>query len=64
MSIISARGAIVLYLWWLQAISKPFSLVCSTIFDRPAPRYPRPLGRGQGELFKNVYLLYREVPPL
>jgi hypothetical protein len=39
--------------------------------DRLAPRArsaavrqnPRPLGRGQGELYKNVYLPYREVPP-
>ncbi|MEE9403058.1 MAG: hypothetical protein V3V47_07670, partial [Desulfobacteria bacterium] len=32
-------------------------------FDRLAPRKPRPSGRGQGELYKNVYLPYREAPP-
>ena len=32
-------------------------------FDRLAPRKPRPLGRGQVELYKNVYLPYREAPP-
>ena len=32
-------------------------------FDRLAPRKPRPLGRGQGELYKNAYLPYREAPP-
>lgn len=26
----------------------------AALFDRPAPRKPRPLGRGQGELYKNV----------
>ncbi len=39
--------------------------------DRLAPRArsaavrqnARPLGRGQGELYKNVYLPYREAPP-
>ena len=31
--------------------------------DRLAPRKPRPLGRGQGELYKNGYLPYREAPP-
>ncbi|RLB82621.1 MAG: hypothetical protein DRH17_05090 [Deltaproteobacteria bacterium] len=31
--------------------------------DRLAPRKPRPLGRGQGELYKNVYFPYREAPP-
>ena len=31
--------------------------------DRLAPRKPRPLGRGQGELYKNAYLPYREAPP-
>jgi hypothetical protein len=31
--------------------------------DRPAPRKPRPEGRGQGELYKNGNLLYREAPP-
>ncbi len=31
--------------------------------DRFAPRKPRPLGRGQGELYKNVFLPYREAPP-
>ena len=33
------------------------------LFDRLAPRKPRPLGRGQGELYKNGYLPYREAPP-
>ncbi len=32
-------------------------------FDRLAPRKPRPSGRGQGELYKNIYLPYREAPP-
>jgi len=32
-------------------------------FDRLAPRKPRPLGRGQGELYKNACLPYREAPP-
>jgi hypothetical protein len=31
--------------------------------DRPAPRKPRPEGRGQGELYKNGNLPYREAPP-
>jgi len=31
--------------------------------DRPAPRKPRPVGRGQGEPYKMVYLPYREAPP-
>ena len=31
--------------------------------DRLAFRKSRPLGRGQGELYKNVYLPYREAPP-
>ncbi|RLB81984.1 MAG: hypothetical protein DRH17_07315 [Deltaproteobacteria bacterium] len=52
-----------LFVFWVEAVSKPFSLVCLAIFDRPASRYPRPLGRGQGELFQNVYLLYREALP-
>jgi hypothetical protein len=29
------------------------------VLDRLAPRKPRPLGRRQGELYKNVYLPYR-----
>jgi len=33
------------------------------LFDRLAPRKPRPSGRGQGELYKNIYLPYREAPP-
>ncbi len=33
------------------------------LFDRPAPRKPRPEGRGQGELYKNGNLPYREAPP-
>jgi hypothetical protein len=32
-------------------------------FDRPAPRKPCPEGRGQGELYKNGNLPYREAPP-
>jgi len=32
-------------------------------FDRPAPRKPRLEGRGQGELYKNVLIPYREAPP-
>ena len=31
--------------------------------DRLAPRKPRPLGRGQGELYKNVPLPFREASP-
>jgi CheY-like chemotaxis protein len=31
--------------------------------DRPAPRKPRPEGRGQGELYKNGNLPYRGAPP-
>jgi len=31
--------------------------------DRPAPRKPRPEGRGHGELYKNGNLPYREAPP-
>ena len=31
--------------------------------DRPAPRKPRPEGRGQGELYKNGNLPHREAPP-
>ncbi len=33
------------------------------LVDRLAPRKPRPSGRGQGELYRNVYLPYREAPP-
>jgi hypothetical protein len=33
------------------------------VIDRPAPRKPRPEGRGQGELYKNGNLPYREAPP-
>jgi hypothetical protein len=47
----------------LEAVSTPFSLVCLAIFDWSAPRNPRPLGRGQGELSKNVNLPYREATP-
>jgi uncharacterized protein YecE (DUF72 family) len=32
-------------------------------FDRPAPRKPRPKGRGQGELYKNGNLPYRVRKP-
>ena len=31
-------------------------------FDRPAPRKPRPEGRGQGELYRNVAHPFREAP--
>jgi hypothetical protein len=31
--------------------------------DRPAPRKPRPEGRGQGELYKNGNLPYRVRKP-
>jgi REP element-mobilizing transposase RayT len=31
--------------------------------DRPAPRKPRPEGRGQGELSKNGHLPFLEAPP-
>jgi hypothetical protein len=33
------------------------------LFDRPAPRKPRPEGRGQGELYKNGNLPYRVRKP-
>ncbi len=31
--------------------------------DRPAPRSPRPEGRGQGELSKNGHIPFLEAPP-
>jgi hypothetical protein len=43
--------------------SEPKTLLSLDILDGHAPRKPRPLGRGQGELFKNGYLPYREIPP-
>ncbi len=53
-----------------ELVDKTIDLIArkfSEIFDRLAPRArsaavrqnPRPLGRGQGELYKNVYLPYR-----
>jgi hypothetical protein len=35
----------------------------AAVIDRPAPRKPRPEGRGQGELYKNGNLPHREAPP-
>ena len=35
----------------------------AAVIDRPAPRKPRPEGRGQGELYKNGNLPYRVRKP-
>jgi hypothetical protein len=44
----SALVPLKMAIWWIKGP-----------FDRPAPRKPRPEGRGQGELYKNGNLPYR-----
>jgi hypothetical protein len=65
---VSCTGPVVMHICSACQEYVPFAAIVLSgqgvfLFDRLAPRKPRPSGRGKGELYKNVYLPYREAPP-